>query len=60
MNLNIQKIREGTKYQCYRVSIPKSLIEAHKLENCKFRIEMENDNIILIPVYPKKKKKKKR
>ena len=57
MNLRIQKIREGTKYQSYRLSLPKPLIEAHKLENCKFRIEMQNDTIMLIPVYPKKKKK---
>ncbi len=60
MNLKIQKIRPGTKYQSYRVSIPKSLIEAHRLENCKLKIEMQNDTIMLIPIYPKDKKKKKR
>ena len=50
MLLKLQKIREGTKYESYRLSIPRAIVQVHKLENCKFKLEMQRKNLILIPV----------
>lgn len=58
MILKMQIIRKGTKYESYRVSIPKSLVEHYDLKNCKFKIEYKEekkgqDKLILIPIRKK-------
>ena len=55
MILKMQIIRKGTKYESYRVSIPKSLIEHYKLKNLKFKIEYKNGKLILTPIRKTKK-----
>ncbi len=47
--LNLQILREGTKYASYRISLPKDIIEAKGWEKAKFKLELKGDTIILIP-----------
>jgi hypothetical protein len=56
MILKLQKIRSGTKYESYRISIPKSLINHYKLEDCRFKLECKGKNIVLIPLKKSTKK----
>ena len=48
--LNLQKLREGTKYVSYRISLPKDIIEAKNWENMKFKLELKGDTIVLKPI----------
>lgn len=50
IKLKLQIIREGTKYESYRLTIPKAVIQAHNLMNKDFKLEIKGDKIILIPV----------
>ena len=54
MRVKIQKIREGTKYQGYRIALPKSIIEAKGWENKEFELELKSEKIILTPQAKKK------
>lgn len=47
MRIKLQKLREGTEYQSYRIALPKALIEAKKLENAEFELEDGGDKLIL-------------
>ena len=50
MILKLQKVRPGTKYESYRISIPKSVIKHYKLEDSKFKLEIKGKKIILSPL----------
>ena len=50
MILKLQKLREGTKYESYRIAIPKSIIEHYKLQNSKFELMVKNKKLILTPL----------
>ena len=47
--LNLQILREGTKYASYRVTLPKHIIEAKGWESSKFELELKDDRIVLTP-----------
>ncbi len=47
--LNLQKLREGTKYASYRITLPKDIIEAKGWERAKFTLELKGESIILKP-----------
>ena len=47
--LNLQKLREGTKYTSYRITLPKDIIEAKGWERISFTLELKGDSIILRP-----------
>ena len=50
MILKLQKVRAGTKYESYRISIPKSIIVHYKLEDCEFKLEIKGKKLILTPI----------
>ena len=43
----LQKLREGTEHESYRITIPKDLVKQFKLENKKFMFSYKKDKIIL-------------
>lgn len=47
MRIKIQKLREGTPYQSYRIALPKAVIESKKWENKEFELEDEGDRLVL-------------
>ena len=47
MRVKIQKLREGTPYQSYRIALPKAIIESKKWENVEFELEDKGDKLIL-------------
>ncbi len=53
MILKLQKVRPRTKYESYRISIPKSIIEHLKIKDCKFKIEIKGKKLILTPIKKK-------
>lgn len=48
--LGLQVLRKGTKYESYRISLPKDIIEAKGWEKAKFKLELKENHIILKPV----------
>lgn len=48
MRIKIQKLREGTKYQAYRIALPKAIIESKKWEDMEFELEDKGDRLVLI------------
>ena len=50
MILKIQKIREGTQYEGYRLALPKAIIESKGWQNKDFKLELKGEKIILTPV----------
>lgn len=50
MILKLQKVRPNTKYESYRISIPKSIIKHYKLEDCDFKLEIKGSKLILTPI----------
>jgi len=48
--INLQIIREGTKYESYRISLPRDIIQAKGWERTKFILKFEDNKIILEPV----------
>jgi len=55
IKLKLQIVREGTKYESYRLTIPRAVIQAHDLRDKDFELEIKNNKIILIPVKKVKK-----
>jgi hypothetical protein len=49
MRVKLQKLREGTPHQSYRVALPKSIIEAKKWQNKEFILEDKGKYLILKP-----------
>lgn len=58
MILKIQKVRPNTKYESYRISIPKSIVKHYKLENSLFKLEVKGKKLILTPIKKSIKKRK--
>jgi len=53
MRVKLQKLREGTDYQSYRVAIPKAIIESKKWESYEFELEDRGKFLVLKPVKKK-------
>jgi len=47
MRVKMQKIREGTEYQGYRIALPKAIIESKKWENKEFELEDKGNRLVL-------------
>ena len=50
MRIKIQKLREGTPHQSYRIALPKAIIESKKWEGVDFILEDKGKFLILKPV----------
>ena len=50
IRIKMQIVRKGTKYENYRVSIPKAIIEAHNMKGKDFILEIKQGKIILKPI----------
>jgi hypothetical protein len=50
VTINLQILREGTKYASYRITLPKDIIEAKGWERTKFKLELKGDTIVLKPM----------
>lgn len=50
MRIKVQRLREGTKYQSYRIAIPKSIIEAKGWQNKDMDLEDKGSHLILKPI----------
>ncbi len=48
--LNLQTLREGTKYASYRLTLPKDIIEAKGWEKSRFELKLGENMIILKPI----------
>ena len=48
--LNLQTLREGTKYASYRITLPKNIMEAKGWEKSRFEIKLGENMIILKPI----------
>lgn len=53
MRIKLQKLREGTEYQSYRIALPKAIIESKKWENAEFELEDKGNKLILTAVKTK-------
>ena len=53
MRVKLQKLREGTEYQSYRIALPKAIIESKKWEDTEFELEDKGDKLILKPAKKK-------
>jgi hypothetical protein len=53
MRIKLQKLREGTDYQSYRIAISKAIIESKNWEDSEFELEDKGDKLILKPVKKK-------
>lgn len=49
MIVKVQKLREGTQYQGYRIALPKSIIEAKQWQDKDFVLEDKGNYLILRP-----------
>ena len=56
IKVQLQIVRKGTKYESYRITIPRAIIEAHNLRDNDFQLEIKGKNLILIPIKKTKKK----
>ena len=50
MRVKVQKLREGTRYQSYRIALPKSIIEAKGWQNKDLDLEDKGSYLILKPI----------
>lgn len=50
IRLKVQIVREGTKYESYRLTLPRSLIHAHDLRGKDFDLTIRNGDLVLTPV----------
>lgn len=57
--IQLQIVRKGTKYESFRITIPRAIIEAHILRSKNFKLEVKGKKIILTPVEKGNKKKSK-
>ncbi len=46
----MQKIREGTEYQSYRIALPKAIIESKGWEDADFELKDKGDRLVLIVI----------
>jgi len=45
--LNLQVIRKGTKYESYRISLPRDIVQAKGWEKAQFKLGLKDDSIVL-------------
>ena len=50
IRLKLQIVREGTKYESYRLTIPRAVINAHDLRDKDFKLEIKGNKLVLTPV----------
>ena len=50
IRVKLQIVRKGTKYESFRVTIPRAIIGAHNMRNKEFVLEVKNKKIILTPI----------
>ena len=50
MILKLQKLRKGTKYESYRLALPKAVIESHNWQNKDFKLEIKGKKIVLTTI----------
>ncbi len=50
VTINLQVLRKGTKYESYRISLPRDIILAKGWEKSKFKLELKGDIIVLKPM----------
>ncbi len=50
IKVQLQIVRKGTKYESYRITIPRAIIKAHDLDDKDFNLEFKGKKIILTPV----------
>ena len=53
--VSLQILRRGTKYASYRITLPKDIIEAKGWEKSRFKLELGEERITLIPLKDTKK-----
>lgn len=49
LTVKLQTLREGTKYQSYRITLPKHIIEAKNWQDTEFQLELKDNSMILKP-----------
>lgn len=54
--IHLQIIRRNTKYESFRITIPKAIIESHGLKDKDFKLEVKGNKIIFTPVKSKLEK----
>ena len=55
----MQIIRKGTKYESFRITIPRAIIEMNNLNDKSFKLEMKGKKLILTPIKKTKKERSK-
>lgn len=50
VKLDMQILDKGSKYQRYRLTLPKSVIESHGWQNSSFDLEIKEGKIVLTPI----------
>jgi bifunctional DNA-binding transcriptional regulator/antitoxin component of YhaV-PrlF toxin-antitoxin module len=48
MAIKLQIVRKGTKYESYRITLPKSIVNALNLKNAELELKIEKGKIILV------------
>lgn len=57
IRLKLQIVRKGTKYESFRITIPKTIIDEYELNDKDFKLEVKKNKIILTPIKSNKKMK---
>ena len=55
IKVKLQIVRAGTKYESYRITIPRAVIQAHNLRDKDFKLEVKGNKLVLVPVKKVKK-----
>ena len=50
IKVKLQIVREGTKYESYRITIPRAVIQAHNLRDKDFKLEVKGNKLVLVPI----------
>ncbi len=50
IKVKLQIVRKGTKYESFRVTIPKVIIDEYDFKDKDFKLEVKKNNIILTPL----------
>ncbi len=50
IKLKLQIVRKGTKYESFRITIPRVIMDEYDFKDKDFKLEVKKNKIILIPV----------
>lgn len=50
IRLKLQVVRKGTKYESFRITIPRVIIDEYDFKNKDFKLEVKKNKIILTPI----------